>query len=288
MLAVVLGDAAGAERDRVTLVIDHLPDAHVVRTPPRDATGILIADGGRHVRSTSAAAPVVAWVTTDVLLGRRPWPRADALLVPSSAAARAAVQAGFPRARVHCVGHPVVGAYGPALRSSVTPGSVAIAADPRDAPILRRMLERLPAVDAVTDIPRLPARPDDAFWTGPGGVLGDVSLVILAAVSLTGAMPAQLMARGIPLVAWNEGAAVDAIVDGLCGWLVRPTLPAAVAAARVALSDRWGRESAGIAARDRVLARNAPHTIAAVIGAAFAGVSECNPRVRHTGAVGAG
>lgn len=288
MLAVVLGDAAGAERDRVELVIEHLADARVVRTPPRDATGVLIADGGLPARSIPSGAPVVAWVTTDVLLGRRPWPHADALLVPSSAAGRAALRAGFPRSRVHCVGHPVVGDDGPVLRSSVARGSVAIAADPRDATILRRHLARLTAVDRVADIPPLPSRPDRDFWAGPGRSLDEVSLVVLAAVSMTGAMPAQLMARGIPLVAWNEGAAADAIVDGLCGWLVRPTIPAVLTAAQSALGDRWSRESAGIAARDRVLARNAPEAIATVIRTALAGVSECNPRVRHAGAVGAG
>lgn len=283
MLAILLGEAQGAERERAERLAEAMPDARVVTAVPADADAVLLAgDGDPTAPAPGGARPVLAWISAAALAGRRPWPRADAILVPSSQAGAAALRHGYRRPAIHVVGHPVRGDLRPAIRPAVRDGTIALACAAERWEPLRAWLARLPAVREV--------RPLTAADGGAAGIpdaADELALAVLAMASTTGALPVALMERGIPIVALRAGAAADLIVDGLCGWLVEPTPAALMTRVQAALADRWARESAGVAARDRVLARCSPAALAAGVEAALAGVSKCNLRVDQAGAAGA-
>lgn len=280
MLAILLGDAQGAERERAEVLAETLPTAHVVTSVPAEASAVLLA-GGQHPDTVLPDVPTLAWVTGDVLVGRRSWPEVDGLLVPSASAAWEALRRGYRRASVHVVSHPVSHLPRPALRSAAVEGAVGLVTAEHRTAELRGMLERLPAVSSVVLLGNRVSTHDAA------ADIDAVSVVLFATVSQSGASVVALMERGLPVIAWEAGAAADLIIDGLCGWLVRAEIAAMRAAVHGALADRWHRESAGIAARDRVLARSSRQALIAGVASAVAAVSECNPRVRPARAVGA-
>lgn len=286
VLAMMLGNANGAERDRMQVVAPHLQDSRIVEAVGVSTTAALVADA-ELCRALSGDLPVIFWVSGEVLQGRREWPTADVYLVPSVDGVRTALRNGVSRSRVHVIAHPIADVG--AVFNTTDRGSVGLIAHSDVEAPLRELLQRCSAVSSVEHIPPMPPRPDSAFWQGPGAHIDHLDVVLFAATSTSGAVPALLMSRGLPLVAWDVGAAADAIVPGLCGWLASPRDPREVVkTVQHVLSDRWARESAGVAARDRILARHAPSAVAAAISSALAGVSKSNPRVRHEGAVGAG
>ena len=301
MLAIILGESRGAERERVEAIAELLPKARVVDDVPPGASAALIADASCADR-VPVDTPSICWLTSDVLTGRERWPAVDALLVPSVDAARAAIQQGYPRSCVYVIAHPIADLAMPALSPSIPAspalsssiiGQVGLVTAPSDIGMFSAQLMRCPGVAGVVPLPQVPTGDDPQFWRGPGRTIDELAVVILAAVSITGALPALLMARGRPLIAWDVGAAPASIIDGLCGWLVPPhPMKETVRTVQHVLSDRWARESAGIAARDRALARHAPNAVATSVAAAITrateGVSKHNLRVRLSGAVGAG
>ena len=61
------------------------------------------------------------------------------------------------------------------------------------------------------------------------------------------------MAAGLPMIATDVGGNAEAVVDGVCGYVVPPRAPQALASALVSIArDRAARERMGHAARQRV------------------------------------
>lgn len=270
VLGIVLGGAAGPERQRAETVAASLDGAGlpaactatVEGALDLGATALLLADPAVG-RVPGFDGPASGWLTREVLDGN--WSCTgdlDTLLVPSTDAARASMAHGIARSRVRVVPHPLAGGIGPLLRDDVVEGVVGLIATDRSREAIVMALRRSPWVRDVIALPRLPGLADGSFWDGPGRAFDRCAVIALAVSPVSGRLPATLLARGAPLVAVDTGASSDAIVHGVCGWLVAPRIDALVRGVESALRDRWARETAGIAGRDRASARHDPATVA--------------------------
>lgn len=276
-LGVLVG-GHGPEQDRIDRVTQHL----MARTPsivlhgsadPRLAScsALLVADPADLVVAPGFAPPIpmVTWMTRASIDDPVQWRKlaaSAAVLAPHTEAARMAHSRGISRSRVHVIAHPRDPDPGPVLREAAVDGVVALVSPPEQRPALHRALSRSPLVRGIIDITDEPSN-------------RHASIVAFADQSVTGHWITALMAAGAPIVAWDTAAASDAIVDGICGWLVRPTsMDAMSSTVHHVLRNRWARETAGIAARDRVAARHAPSTVAAAIAGIAMTVHRSSPR----------
>ena len=280
VLAVVPGATGGAERARIRIVETKLAAELDVRecaadAIPAEAAAVLVGDAAeliehesfaaraRHVRP-EATTVVIGWLTRRCeALTSAQWTevdrRADALLAPTSALIRAAMRQQVPRTRLHLVPHPLTTHSAPAVRAEVVPGSVVLICDEPNRLQLRQALSRLSTVSVIHDLASPPVEQDASFWGQEGRAIDQAMVVAYAMSDHTGHDLAALMARGASIVAWGSGAARDAIVPGISGWLVPLGAPNDLArVVDAVLRDRWLRESAGIAAHDRALSRNDP------------------------------